>query len=274
MSDWTSYLSDIRNSDPARAGRIEAGLRRWLASDGSWRKQVDNLCNDPHLPLTARLDLMKLFDGTYSEATKLLDAYSIKCREHLLEGPEYCDFPPDKLLWNSVSEKTLMDRLDKHFGSIIATRIISNFQKKEIDEITSRPIMASLGISPYNMWGTWKENTGGYPFEPWFHADHARARLGLSELDRHLPLYVIGYEFSGGLAANVPTVADAGNFPYFKPNTLGKPGSGTPGYTDPWHPKTDLLDNNGDEFKPSPCPEVVHTPAMISQIREVACLPA
>lgn len=176
MNQCTSALSDIRSSDPARAARIKAELQHWLASDGSWRKRVDNLCNDPHLPIAARQDLMKVFDGSYGDEAELLGAYKIKCPDHLLKGPEYCDFPSDRILWNAVSEQTLRDRLDKDFGSVIATRIISNFGKDEIREITSRPVMASAGISSNNMWGTWKETTGGYPFEPWFHADHARSR--------------------------------------------------------------------------------------------------
>lgn len=95
----------------------------------------------------------------------------------------------------------------------------------------------------------------------------ARSRLGLSESDRLQRLYVIGYKLPDDINAHVPTIADAGIFPYFKPNILG-----TPGYTDPWHPKNDLLDDNGHVFNPKPCPEVVHAPATVSQIQEIKCL--
>lgn len=266
MNQCTSALSDIQGSDPARAAEIEAGLKYWLAGDGSWRKRVDNLCNDPHLPMTARQDLMKVFDGSLSDKTELLEAYKIKCLDHLLKGPEYCDLPADRTLWNSVSEKTFKERLRKTFKKKYLW-VLRNLQAN-VKKFNSSRKSKNAGISPYNMWGTWSETAGGYPFEPWFRADHIRSRLGLSELDRHQPLCVIGYRLPDDINAYVPTVADARDSSYFKPNNLG-----APGYTDPWHPKKKLLDDKKRAFYPEPCPEVVHAPVTTRQIKEVRCLP-
>lgn len=261
MNQCTSALSDIQ-----RADKIKAELEYWLARDGSWRKRVDNLCNDLHLPVTARQDLMKVFDGSFSNKTELLEAYKTQCLEHLLKGPEYCELPADRTLWNAVSEKTFKERLRKTYKKkdLWALRNLQANVKK----IDSSRKSKNAKISPYNMWGTWNESAVGYPFETWFRADHICSRLGLPELDRHQPLCVIRYRLPDDIKAYVPTVADARDSPYFKPNNLGMPG-----YTDPWHPKKKLLDDNKKVFYPEPCPEVVHAPVTIRQIKEVRCLP-
>lgn len=260
-----AVLSAIQASDPVRGAKIQAGLQHWLATTNLWRKQIDNLCNDPHLPSAACEQLMDLFDGNIVDETALRQTYEAKCRQYPLSGPSYGNFPSDRMLWNSVGEKTLRKRLDKAFGrrSDWAFRTLLRDSQKVVGNRKARKAKMSL----YNVWGTWNISNGGYPFPTWYDGDHVRASLGLSEMDRHQPLYVIGYQMPTGFAAHVPTAADAGNFPYFKPNVMG-----TPGYTDPWHPKPDLKDNKGAIFTATPCPEVVHSPGMFTLIREVTCL--
>lgn len=264
MNLCVSELLNIRSKDKAK--QIKDALLYWQSSDGSWRKIIPNLCSDPHLPSKARSDLMGVIGNNVSDEPALHKEYENTCRRHQLKGKVFKNLPADRILWNAISEdrlrKWLETKYDVNDVDWIIDRLVTDFEK-----ITTHRSSKKEYIRPYNMWGTWKEKTGGYPFETWYGADHVRSRLGLSELERNQPLFVIGYELPEGYETRTPTVADAGCFPYFKPNLQG-----APGITDPWLPKNDLKDSKGNLFCAAPCPEVIHPPVMFNQIRKVKCL--
>ena len=197
------------------------------------------------------------------------DAYFGACLAHLQRGGECTELPADRRVWRAVRPQAMQSQLERANWTPDATAaLVGNL-------IDQRPpqrwdwthIPSGEPLGPYQMWATWDPaaTTAWAPFPRWYGADHIRACLGLSDLDRGKPLFLLGYKLPGKWTAWIPTVADAGTFPYFKPNLMG---CGC-GLTDPWHPRPDIRDQSGAPFQGIPCAEAVHQPICAKDLYRV-----
>jgi len=266
MNECDKALNAMRPADSAKADQIRQSLAHWQSGSGLWRKLVDNLCVDPHLPDSTRASLMNVFAPPHTDELELKMAFVEECHKYSCAGPVFHGMPKSRRVWRAVNQASMLERWHKGMGAAEA-RLLKQALCTDITLLGSFTKLRKQGVSKHPMWATWSGDAGAYPFASWHRANHVRACLGLSELDRKKHLLVLGYDLPVGHAVNTPTVADAADFPYFKPNLLG-----TPGLTDPWPSKLDLKDQLGNVFNPIPCPEVIHLPVVMDQIKEAKCL--
>jgi len=268
MTYCEAILHELKTTDPDLAATMEHSLAGWNRASGAWRRVLENLCADPALPQDIRKRLMQIVAEHPTDEDALGQAYRKECWCHSRIGPVWNRLPEGRAVWNSVSEPRLLHRLGEALGAEDATRFLDRLKGALAGADQNQP------MAEYSMWATWRQDvTGapvaGNPFEDWYKADHVRSRLGLDQLEIGQPLWLFHYALPEGMDAHVPTVADAGTFPYFRPNTLPN----GHGMTEPWPVSNSLHDAGGAApFQPRPCPEVVHQAVKFTQMREALCL--
>lgn len=272
MSLCKALLNDrsvFVDADEARA--VEDALNAWKGKEGDFRKLIPNLCSDPHLPKPVRAELMWVIThNRLMSNDDIKTAYRNACAKYPLKGPKATGVPSDNIFWNAVREDYFVDRVKKWgWPPRACNRFLNSIRTAKgapSGTYISYPHSGLKRFSPRNMWGTWvRYATMIYPFPSWYGPDHVRACLGLDQLDRAKPLLVFRYKVPGGVVTRVPTVADAGTFPYFRPN-IGE----TCGLTDPWSQNNSLFEMDGiTAFRPRPAPEVIHESVKLKDIQKV-----
>ena len=227
---FETYKSVVKGFDPDLTARIEAGLTDLAKiSDPGQIKQ--NVMTENGLDSTTFKDLLRLF-GDNLEKTSASDAWELACRAHKLKGPlvpkakvpqtlgrvktvathaaHVAALPPT--LRAGLTASTAKEALYKYAGAAVPNYL----------EI----VLRAAPLGKFVVWATFNDKDNfSDPFAslPSQHCDICTV-LGLGMIGSGEPLIklVWGHAASGSPPLYQPTVADAGEYSYFRPKAEDK----------------------------------------------------